>query len=200
LAQQLESLFPLVCKLVPKSNKLLETHLDALKEIPKTRASIYAYVAKVAIDHIQIQESISKLNWDINEIMSQHNSYVEVLLRQVQQIIIDVESLNENLPIEKQTLNYLLEQCLKLTMRTLVDGYAQVKKCSNEGRALMQLDFQQLIVKLEKLCEIRPIPDKDYVELYIKAYYLPESSIEKWIKDHTVSKQTLIIFYYRFLF
>ncbi len=88
--------------------------------------------------------------------------------------------------LEKTTLNVLLEQCLRLIMRILVDSYASVKKCSNEGRALMQLDFQQLIVKLEKICEIRPIPDKDYVEVFIKAFYLPDSSIEKWIRDHPV--------------
>ncbi len=29
----------------------------------------------------------------------------------------------------------------------------------------------------------RPIPGVDYVETYIKAYYLPESSLEQWVKD-----------------
>ncbi|XP_029688858.1 uncharacterized protein isoform X4 [Takifugu rubripes] len=49
------------------------------------------------------------------------------------------------------------------------------KKCSNEGRALMQLDFQQFLMKLEKLTDLRPIPDKEFVETYIKAYYLTEN-------------------------
>lgn len=29
----------------------------------------------------------------------------------------------------------------------------------------------------------RPIPGVDYVENYIKAYYLPESSMEQWVKE-----------------
>ncbi|XP_023562302.1 syndetin [Octodon degus] len=62
--------------------------------------------------------------------------------------------------------------------------YANVKKCSNEGRALMQLDFQQFLMKLEKLTDIRPIPDKEFVETYIKAYYLTENDMERWIKEH----------------
>ena len=33
--------------------------------------------------------------------------------------------------------------------------FASAKKCSNEGRALMQLDFQQYLMKLEKLTDIR---------------------------------------------
>ena len=57
---------------------------------------------------------------------------------------------------------------------------------SLQGRALMQLDFQQLVVKLEKMCNIRPIPDKDYAEAYIKAFYMPDTSIEKWVKEHPV--------------
>ena len=33
--------------------------------------------------------------------------------------------------------------------------FAQVKKCSNEGRALMQLDFQQFRTQLERMSNIR---------------------------------------------
>lgn len=51
----------------------------------------------------------------------------------------------------------------------------------------MQLDFTQFISKLEKLTTLRPIPYKDYVEVYVKAYYVPEEQLEKWIRDHTVS-------------
>ncbi|CDQ94046.1 unnamed protein product, partial [Oncorhynchus mykiss] len=63
-------------------------------------------------------------------------------------------------------------------------SYGNVKKCSNEGRALMQLDFQQFLMKLEKLTDMRPIPDKDFVETYIKAYYLTENDMEQFIKNH----------------
>lgn len=144
-------------------------------------------MSRVAIDYTQISDQIGKINWDLHEILSQHNQYVEILLKQIKQLILDVESLTLYTSLKKKTLNILLEQCLKLMMRMLVEGYSSVKKCSNEGRALMQLDFQQLIVKLEKLCDLRPIPDKDFVEAYIKAYYLPDASIEKWIKEHPVN-------------
>ncbi|EAW76817.1 hypothetical protein LOC55610, isoform b, isoform CRA_c [Homo sapiens] len=80
--------------------------------------------------------------------------------------------------------NILWEHCIRLANRTIVEGYANVKKCSNEGRALMQLDFQQFLMKLEKLTDIRPIPDKEFVETYIKAYYLTENDMERWIKEH----------------
>lgn len=50
----------------------------------------------------------------------------------------------------------------------------------------MQLDFQQFLMKLEKLTDIRPIPDKEFVETYIKAYYLTENDMERWIREHRV--------------
>jgi len=50
----------------------------------------------------------------------------------------------------------------------------------------MQLDFTQFSSKLEKIAELRPIPGKDFVEQYVKAYYLPESALETWIKAHKV--------------
>lgn len=52
----------------------------------------------------------------------------------------------------------------------------------------MQLDFTQFMSKFEHISKIRPMPHKDYVEWYIKAYYLPESAIEQFIKDHQVSQ------------
>jgi hypothetical protein len=172
---------------VPGNNANFDIYLKIIKEANRIRYPIYFYVSRVAIDYTQISEQIGKINWDLHEILSQHNQYVDITLKQIKQLILDVESLTLYTSLKKKTLNILLEQCLKLMMRMLVEGYSSVKKCSNEGRALMQLDFQQLIVKLEKLCDLRPIPDKDFAEAYIKAYYLPDASIEKWIKEHPVN-------------
>ena len=57
----------------------------------------------------------------------------------------------------------------------------------------MQLDFQQFLMKLEKLTDMRPIPDKDFVETYIKAYYLTENDMEQFIKNHRVRNSIMII-------
>ena len=157
-------------------------------------------MARYAIDYSLVIDSIVKINWDLSEILSQHNPYVEMLLRQIKQFQQDIESLKEQgllPPLNKKIVYSLLGETLKLVMKILVDGYASVKKCSNEGRALMQLDFQQLVVKLEKTCgsELRPLPHKEYVEAYIKAYYLPDSVIEKWIKEHPVNIFGFILFY-----
>ena len=185
MATQLEQLVPYFDNyLEPQNNNYIDQFQILIKHVNELRAPIYMCIARYAINYTLIYDSISKINWELNDIMSEHNKYIDILLHQIKQLIDDVLSLKEFLPLHKQTLNSLIEQCIRIIMRVLVDGYSQAKKCTNEGRALMQLDFQQLIVKLEKLYDLRPIPDKDYVEVYIKAFYLPEQSFEKWIKDH----------------
>ena len=64
--------------------------------------------------------------------------------------------------------------------------FSAARKCTNEGRALMQLDLRQLQLKMDSLTRLRPLPDASLVETYIKAYYLPESSLDEWVRQHTV--------------
>lgn len=66
--------------------------------------------------------------------------------------------------------------------------FSLTKKCSNAGRALMQLDFTQFMSQIKSMCPINPLPQKELVEIYIKAYYLPETSLETWTRDHQVVK------------
>ena len=52
--------------------------------------------------------------------------------------------------------------------------------------------FLLTVTVTEKLCVVlcdsrRPIPGREFVEVYIKAYYLPETQLETWIYDHKVS-------------
>jgi hypothetical protein len=41
----------------------------------------------------------------------------------------------------------------------------------------------------------RPIPGRELVEVYIKAYYLPEAQLETWIYDHKVRPDFLLTSY-----
>jgi len=85
--------------------------------------------------------------------------------------------------IPKEAYVILWEFCIQIIAKLLVEGYSCARKCTNEGRALMQLDFQQLLLVMEKISNLRPLPHREYVESYIKAYYLPEVSIEEWIME-----------------
>ena len=68
-----------------------------------------------------------------------------------------------------------------------LEGFGSARKCSHEGRAWMQLDFQQFIVQLDKFITIKPIPGKESVENFIKAYYLTEVDLEQWLRENYMS-------------
>ncbi|KAB1276690.1 Syndetin [Camelus dromedarius] len=238
LAEQFEFLQPHLDAVMPAVKKpfLQQFYSQTVSTASELRKPIYWIVAGKAIDYEQMLLLMANVKWDIKEIMSQHNIYVDALLKAstLGNIFVKDSSAKETVPVIVIALNekkigpsYLLtyliytniltclvqefeqfnmrlnevskrvriplpvsnilwEHCIRLANRTIVEGYANVKKCSNEGRALMQLDFQQFLMKLEKLTDIRPIPDKEFVETYIKAYYLTENDMERWIKEHRV--------------
>ena len=181
---------PLILNYLPENvnNASLQAYLHVIEDTPpKMQRAMYAHISRVAINYALIGEQVARVNWDLHDILSQHNRYVDLLLEQMDQLAHDVRNAQlHDKCLEKRAVDLLLELCLRATMRMLVDAYASVKRCTNEGRALMQLDFQQLVVKVDKSYEIRPVPDRDLVDNYIKAYYLPDSSIEQWIREHPV--------------
>uniref|UniRef100_A0AAX7UWV0 VPS50 EARP/GARPII complex subunit n=1 Tax=Astatotilapia calliptera TaxID=8154 RepID=A0AAX7UWV0_ASTCA len=186
LAEQFESLQSHLDAMMPAAKKpfLQQFYSQTVSTASELRKPIYWIVAAKAIDYEQMLLMMAGVKWDIREIMSQHNVYVDVLLKEFEQFNKRLGEVSRHVRIPLPVSNVLWEHCIRLANRTLVEGYANVKKCSNEGRALMQLDFQQFLMKLEKLTDLRPIPDKEFVETYIKAYYLTENDMEQFIKNH----------------
>uniref|UniRef100_A0A3P9N3P9 VPS50 subunit of EARP/GARPII complex n=1 Tax=Poecilia reticulata TaxID=8081 RepID=A0A3P9N3P9_POERE len=186
LAEQFESLQSHLDTMMPAAKKpfLQQFYSQTVSTASELRKPIYWIVAAKAIDYEQMLLMMAGVKWDIKEIMSQHNVYVDVLLKEFEQFNKRLGDVSRHVRIPLPVSNVLWEHCIRLANRTLVEGYANVKKCSNEGRALMQLDFQQFLMKLEKLTDLRPIPDKEFVETYIKAYYLTENDMEQFIKNH----------------
>uniref|UniRef100_A0A3Q2Z7J8 VPS50 subunit of EARP/GARPII complex n=1 Tax=Hippocampus comes TaxID=109280 RepID=A0A3Q2Z7J8_HIPCM len=186
LAEQFESLQSHLDTMMPAAKKpfLQQFYSQTVSTASELRKPIYWIVAAKAIDYEQMLLLMSGVKWDIKEIMSQHNIYVDVLLKEFEMFNQRLGDVSRHVRIPLPVSNVLWEHCIRLANRTLVEGYANVKKCSNEGRALMQLDFQQFLMKLEKLTDLRPIPDKEFVETYIKAYYMTENDMEQFIKNH----------------
>ncbi|KAM9415893.1 syndetin isoform 2-T2 [Salvelinus alpinus] len=186
LAEQFEFLQSHLDTMMPTAKKpfLQQFYSQTVSTASELRKPIYWVVAAKALDYEQMLLLMAGVKWDIREIMSQHNVYVDVLLKEFEEFNKRLGDVSRHVRVPLPVSNVLWEHCIRLANRTLVEGYGNVKKCSNEGRALMQLDFQQFLMKLEKLTDMRPIPDKDFVETYIKAYYLTENDMEQFIKNH----------------
>ncbi|KAI8780481.1 syndetin-like [Biomphalaria glabrata] len=197
LAKQLDYLQPYLEELIPITKKtfLSQFYSQTVKMAVEVRVPVYGVVSGLSVSYESVLQQMSTVRWDVKEIMSQHNTYIDQLLKCFSDLRKKLEEVDKRVPLPKVVINLFWEQCVKNANRTFVEGFANAKKCSNGGRALMQLDFQQFLTKLDQIIELRPIPDKEFVEAYIKAYYLPESQLETWINDHKEysSKQLLAL-------
>ncbi|CAL1535105.1 unnamed protein product [Lymnaea stagnalis] len=186
LAKQLEYLQPYLEELIPSNKKafLSQFYTQTVNMACEVRKPVYSVVSRQSIIYESVLQQMGTVRWDIKEIMSQHNAYIDLLLKSFTEFQKRLADIDKRVPLPKAVTNLIWEQCVRHANRTFVEGYASTKKCSNEGRALMQLDFQQFLTKLDQIVELRPIPEREFVEAYIKAYYLPESQLEGWVHDH----------------
>ncbi|XP_069681255.1 syndetin isoform X2 [Periplaneta americana] len=184
LAKQLEFLQSYLEHLQGGSSYLQQFFSQTVAATSELRRPVYMCVSACAVDFRVTLVLMSKVNWEVKEVMSQHSQYVDILLRELQVFSMRLEEVAMRIPIPREVYITLWENIVHLTSNTFVEGFSNAKKCSNGGRGLMQLDFTQFLSKLEKLTSIRPIPGKDYVEQYVKAYYLPEAALEAWVKEH----------------
>lgn len=97
-----------------------------------------------------------------------------------------LQEIDSRMKFVKESRSVLWEMCSFAAALIFVEGFSNAKKCSNEGRALMQLDYRQFVMKLEKICEMKPLPHQEYVVQYVQAFYIPEAELENWVKYHTV--------------
>ncbi|KAL6510972.1 hypothetical protein OROGR_022096 [Orobanche gracilis] len=88
--------------------------------------------------------------------------------------------------IRKEVQDLLLEYGIENVAVTLIEGLSRVKRCTDEGRALMSLDLQVLINGLKHFVSIDVRPKLQIVETFIKAYYLPETEYVHWSRAHPV--------------
>ncbi|KAJ8298925.1 hypothetical protein KUTeg_022985 [Tegillarca granosa] len=186
LSSQLEMIHPHLESMIPPNKKafLQQFFSHTVKMATELRKPVYWTVSSQVIDYNQVLQQMTTVKWDVRDIMSQHNPYVDLLLKDFELINSRLMELNRRVPVPKVVYDTLWEHTIRLSNRVFVDGFAGAKKCSNEGRALMQLDFQQFLSKVEKVVDIKPLPEREFVEAYIKAYYLPESQFETWLHEH----------------
>lgn len=198
LAEQLESLRPYMEHLVrqePRKHYVQQFYLQMVSVALDLRLPVYACISRRSLDLRSMLNMMGRVNWEIKDVSSQHSQYVDFILREMQIFSMRLEQASSHLFISKDVINTLWEGLIIVCCNTFVEGFSNAKKCATGGRALMQLDFTQFTSKLEKLITLRPIPHKDHVESYVKAYYIPEEHLEKWIREHTQysSKQLLTL-------
>merc|ERR1719204_2104275 len=131
-----------------------------------------------------ILQLMGNVKWDIKELMSDPNSYVYMMLQEMEAMQQKISSVSTFVPIPVEVYQMIWSLSVAEMCRVFLEGFGSARKCTHEGRAWMQLDFQQFIVQLDKFITIKPIPGKEGVENFIKAYYLTEADLEQWLREN----------------
>ncbi|CAK8576280.1 unnamed protein product [Lathyrus sativus] len=125
-------------------------------------------------------DRVANCKWEVKELGMEHNGYVDLLLGEFKHF----KTRLAHGGIRKETQDILLDYGLDIIAETLVEGLSRVKRCNDEGRALMSLDLQVLINGLKHFASLNVKSKLQMVETFIKAYYLPETEYVHWARAH----------------
>ncbi|CAK7332113.1 unnamed protein product [Dovyalis caffra] len=191
--------------------------------VPDLTEHIHRTTARLLLHMNGYVDRIANAKWEVKELGLEHNGYVDLLLgefkhyktrlahggvhKEVMAVVRrDVNFLcntrwlgicgMDSLPTavsSGQVQDRLSEYGLEIVSETLIEGLSRVKRCSDEGRALMSLDLQVLINGLQHFVPVNVKPKLQMVETFIKAYYLPETEYVHWARAHPEYSKNQIV-------
>ncbi|XP_008543882.1 syndetin [Microplitis demolitor] len=187
LGQQYNNLQAFLMQFVSDNSErgfLSQFYVQTVESAVDLRKPVYMAVVSKCFDVTNILSLMNKVNWEIRDVMSQHSNYIDILLQKIENFAKSLDEVMYIVPLSIDVRCAIWENVAHLITHTLVEGFSNAKKCSNGGRGLMQLDFTQLKSKFEMITGVRPMPHSEYVETYVKAYYIPENLLHDWIRKH----------------
>ncbi len=142
-----------------------------------------------------------QVKWDIDELAHSHSAWTEQLPAEFNKLCVQVTPAFDWMcvwtllsfyaklvrighSLSEEERHHVLRSCLHYCMTVVVDGFGKVKKCTDEGRMLMSVDFSSLIRNLERVTRVSPIPNSKYVEEFIGCFFTPENSLLDWVQVH----------------
>ncbi|XP_065865505.1 uncharacterized protein [Euphorbia lathyris] len=164
-------------------------YTNLVDSVPDLNEHIHRSTARLLLHIDGYVDRIANAKWEVKELGLEHNGYVDLLLGEFKHY----KTRLVNGEIKKQVQELLLEYGVEIVVETLVEGLSRVKRCTDEGRALMSLDLQVLINGLQHLVSMNVKPKLQIVETFIKAYYLPETEYVHWARAHPEYTKNQII-------
>ncbi|EFA81850.1 hypothetical protein PPL_05082 [Heterostelium album PN500] len=172
---QIKSFYDNVVKIIPD----LQRHL-----IKSSVSAIFSHQS----GSFYFSKTIADQKWDVKTTTVGKTPYIEAFLKEFQLFFKQLDdAVQKSGFITTSLKNRIIDVSFEYLVQQLVDGYSRIKKCSNEGRAVMIQDLMNLQAGLEKLSKTK-IPNIAYAEHYIKGYYhlsvLQDKEIMEWATEH----------------
>ncbi|XP_061725447.1 syndetin [Cydia pomonella] len=185
LAKQFEFLQPYLESIVAQHQRLVLEHFrdNTLASAVDLRMPVYMCSASKAVDARTTLLAMSQVRWDVKNVEVENSPYVDMITRKIQVFALRLENISKKVTLNLEIINSIWAMVSKFIVHLLVEGFSNATKCSNGGRGLMQLDYRQLFVKIEKNSGLKPVPYQEYVDRYVKAYYLPRNELEEFVRE-----------------
>lgn len=148
--------------------------------VPDLTEHIHRTSARMLLHIDGYPDKIANAKWEVRELGIEHNGYVDLLLGEFKHY----KTRLDHGGISRELQHLLLEYGIESISEVLVEGLSRVKRCTDEGRALMSLDLQVLINGLQHIVASNVRPKLQTVDTFIKAYYLPETEYVHWARSH----------------
>jgi len=153
--------------------------VDSIKEL---RWLTYKNIVATMLRCDELTKACGSIKWDVKEIMSQHNPYVDKLVAELKIVVQRLDILGAR-RIPRDVQSELWGEMIQQINWAFLNGFSAAKKCTVEGRAFMQLDYRQYLSKLATLCSVKA--DSSLVDEWINAFYLPDvEALEEWLTSH----------------
>ncbi|XP_019199330.1 PREDICTED: syndetin isoform X3 [Ipomoea nil] len=177
--------------MLPKKNSATveDVYVHLVDAVPDLVEHIHRTTARLFLHINGYVDRIANAKWELKDLGLEHNGYVDLLLGEFKHYKTRLVTGG----IQKEVQDLLLEYGLDNVAEILVEGLSRVKRCTDEGRALMSLDLQVLINGLKHFVPIDVRPKLQIVETFIKAYYLPETEFVHWSRGHPEYSKSQVV-------
>ncbi|CAH8667125.1 unnamed protein product [Dicrocoelium dendriticum] len=131
---------------------------------------------------------VASVQWTTNEVATRPSPYVNQLRVSVLgPFNTALHTLTRRLGISDTCRSVMWSALLNCIGSSLLNAFAEIHLCSEEGRGQMLLDVQSIAVFAEADSKMQSFPRLDHVIEYIQAFYIPAHEWEHWLA-HTGTK------------
>ncbi|KAA3677131.1 uncharacterized protein DEA37_0000837 [Paragonimus westermani] len=131
-----------------------------------------------------LASSVAAIKWTSKDVASVPSPFVKQLHLSVFLPFSNaIQMLKKRLGLCENSKSIIWNALLTYVGSLLLNAFAQIQLCSEEGRSQMLLDVQSIAVMAETESKIRPYPKLDHVIEYIQAFYVPTHEWEHWLTN-----------------
>lgn len=214
LGEALNKARPLLTQLVPQTaNDFFTAFYGQVALLAELKMFIYKSVICAYLITETVAKAVDAVKWDTQQVIllfsftlsltnakvNMGNSpYVEQLLKE---LVVFGQRLDRTVTVPPKIKFGMWSAAITRVMEVVVDGYARVKKCTNEGRANMlqgimdsniftsiffyPQDINALQRGIEQVSHFRgEVPGIAHALNFVNAFYLPLDDLPDWARDH----------------